>query len=204
MSKLYPYNCKQCEAVCCYDGVYLSQKEESKIYDLIKTYPDYFKGMPELNNCIVDGSIAYEKWSGSPKPNNCIVDGKWQYGVKKTNVIPYNYSYPDFPDHFNKTRCVFVDENHFCRLESLARKLKLHKWTFKPIACWLFPLKINEKGILIPPPILAKDDPDKRKNYLGYVSYVPCQKHREDSENWQVIFEEEIEYYKKIKNKEIL
>ena len=164
----------ECEATCCYDGVYIMTGEEEMICELLRMFPEQFEGVPE--RCIVDGN-----WMG-------VIDGR------KTAVVPYEYSFPEFPAHFARTRCVFADAHHLCRLETLSRDLGVHKWTFKPTACWLFPLRLNEHGV-VPPPLTAEEDPDRMEGYPGFSCYTPCGQHRIDGRPWQEVLRDEISYY---------
>ncbi len=75
----------------------------------------------------------------------------------------------NFPAHFSKTRCVFLDENHRCawQLRSIAEKK--HPWFYKPISCWMHPVlvkMVNGRPLLT---VLAPEhDPVK------FASCTPC------------------------------
>jgi len=49
----------------------------------------------------------------------------------------------DFPAHFPRTRCVFLDAEHRCVLQRLASDLGRHPWFWKPISCWMHPLLLR-------------------------------------------------------------
>jgi hypothetical protein len=143
----------RCEALCCYDGVYLEPQEEAFLRELVSRVPSLRQHLPETY----------------------IVDGWWEghWLGRKTATRPQEYRNPQFPAHFTRTRCVFADERGFCELEKLARSRGQHPWTFKPATCWLFPLHECE-GEPEPPPADPEDDPYRQPGYPGYSTVVPC------------------------------
>lgn len=168
-------NPSDCQALCCYDGVYLLPGEAELIKDVVRHFPDHFRHLP-------DEFITY---------------GEWRDGTKglKTATKPFEFTIENFPKHFNKTKCVFATADHLCSLQALAMSLGVHKWTFKPFACWLFPLRV-EDGRLISPPLPGQVDPDYIDDeYPGYVSYVPCGKYVPTGRPWFEVLEEEINYF---------
>lgn len=171
--KLKRCDLNDCEALCCYDGVYLHESEELLIRETIKRYPDHFMDLP-------------------PVP---IIDGNWMGKVKgrKTATVKY-ISKKDKPKHFTDTRCIFVTPDHKCSLQILANEIGVHPWTFKPSACWLFPMHLN-KGELISPPKNGEKDPfDFGNIYPGFVKYTPCGKDCDDGKKWHSVLEDEIKY----------
>jgi Fe-S-cluster containining protein len=171
--KLSRCDISKCEAMCCYDGAYLTFEEEQLIHSLVKDYPNIFTNIP----------------------NNYILDGYWnnEYYGRKTAVKKHIYKNSNFPEHFSSTRCVFADSLGYCKFEKLARSLNIHPWEYKPSACWLFPLKINDGKIILPPTSVSLD-PHRTKNYIGFVSVVPCGKHTEDGNFWQITLQDELDY----------
>lgn len=84
-----------------------------------------------------------------------------------------------FPGHFPKTRCVFLDENHHCQLQSLAMKEGRHPWFWKPFPCWLHPLGFRREGASGRPMLslpTAGDDPAYEEGYEGFASCSTCGK----------------------------
>ena len=174
-TKLKTCDIKSCQGMCCYDGAYLLMGEEEYIKAIVSKYPDDFADIPE----------------------GFIVDGYWQgaYFGRKTSTRPFDYETADFPQHFESTRCVFADETGYCRLEKLARRLGIHKWTFKPSVCWLFPLRINH-GNVQPPPAKHDQDPERLgESYPGFTTYARCGRHRDDGASWQDVLAEELQYF---------
>jgi hypothetical protein len=167
----------KCEARCCYDGAYLEDGEEEKIREAVSSAPELFAALPK----------------------EFIVDGSWGDHVsgRKTATAPYDFKAADFPAHFTQTRCVFAAKDHKCLLQMLAVSRGLHKWAYKPAACWMFPMQlVNDQPA--PPP--APDEPDPHSlgdEYPGYSHFVPCGQHRKDGLPWQEVLAEEAAYWEK-------
>jgi hypothetical protein len=167
----------KCEAMCCHDGVYLMPGEETFLVELVEL-------LPELKSIL---------------PEDFVVDGFWRgdfYG-RKTATRLHEYRNPNYPAHFPKTRCVFADSNGLCELEKLARRRKKHPWTFKPAACWLFPLNV-ETGEPVPPPNDKIHDPYRTDDYPGYVTYVPCGHNDPSGKPWSETLKDELSYLKSL------
>ena len=171
--KLKKCNLDECEALCCYDGVYLRDNEESLILQVIKKYPDHFINLQEE-------PIVYGNWMGKVKG-------------RKTATVPY-ISKKDKPKHFTDTRCIFVTSDYKCSLQVLGIKIGVHPWTFKPSACWLFPLHVIDNKIVPPPNIDEKDPNDIGIIYPGFVKYTQCGRACEDGEKWNLVLKDEINY----------
>jgi len=170
MNKRVNY-CKNCEAWCCYDGVYLTDDDEEKIKQVVENNKEFFSFLPD----------------------EYIVLGEWEGKVSgiKTNVKPKKYKSKDYPKHFNKTCCVFLIENK-CMLEEFAIQKGEDRWKYKPRTCCLFPLqKKNDKYVI---PSKVEDDCNLGEKYPGFVSCCPCYNLKENE------FEKEISYLKN-KNK---
>lgn len=121
---------RQCQALCCYDGVYLSSKDANRIHDALIKHPEFFIGMTK-------DYIVHSEWEG-------IVSGF------KTATMPHEFKGSAPPKHFNKTRCVFVGDDNLCLLEVAARAVGSHKWAFKPTSCCLFPFALDSDGKIVP------------------------------------------------------
>ena len=145
--------CANCEAWCCYDGVYLTKQDELKINKVVLNNKTFFSFLPP--DYIVDGS-----WEG-------IMSGR------KTNVKPKQYKLKNYPKHFNNTCCVFLVDNK-CMLEEFAVKNNEQPWKYKPHTCCLFPLQKHGKGYVIPSK--TADSCNIGEHYPGYVSCLPCYK----------------------------
>lgn len=172
--KLKPCAFPACEAFCCYDGVYLKDGEEDLIRRVVAANPQYFKHLPE----------------------EYIVDGNWydRFKGRKTAVRPFCYESPDYPRHFESTRCVFAYDDGRCSLQAAAEGLNLNPWRFKPAACWFFPLRFFGDRVIIPPHG-GEPDPDYiNDDYPGFVTFLPCGRHSEDGLPWYEVLQREILY----------
>ena len=147
-AKLHYCDLSACEGICCSDGAFLQPEEERMIHRLVKKHPEHFACLPE----------------------QYINDSEWEGNVgRKTET--YSFQYQQKPDHFADTRCVFSEADGKCSLQTLAVKLGKHKWAYKPMGCWLFPLGA-ENGKLIAPPRGRRDDPNNLgKQYRNLQDY---------------------------------
>ena len=183
--RLKSYNCMNCQAKCCYDGVYITPKEESNIKAFIAEYPEFFTEM---------GDVDF------------FVNGDWpgMRSERKTEKIPYNKYDETFPAHFTKTRCIFALKSGECVLQRASTDLQMHPWKIKPRACWSFPIRGVEGDLIIPPETDQLNDSDYvDESYPGYATFLPCTD--EDDVNGQVWYDKyrfEVEYYRYLmKNK---
>ena len=167
---LRPCEMSRCKATCCYDGVHVSDEEAEHIEGVVR-----------------------ESFSGSLDAEEVIFrDG----GVKKTatRMAVEGELADDFPAHFAKTRCVFLDHEGYCGLQKSAREddEESDSWRHKPLTCWMHPLVLVPAGKWEARPVLtlvnAENDPQKSGNYAGYASCTHCV--REDAAGkpaWQVL-----------------
>lgn len=168
-------NCEACEAKCCYDGAYLEKKEAEYIENFVTNHQERFENLKQ--DFIVQGT-----WVGLEH-------------LKKTATKAFDYK-GDFPKHFNKTRCVFCDDEGLCLLQVVATDLQMHPWSVKPRACWSFPIHGVKDGNIIPPPKIDEPDPNNvGPEYPGYVTCLPCGKAQLQGKSWRDIYKNEIEYY---------
>lgn len=84
-----------------------------------------------------------------------------------------------YPAHFPETRCVFLDEQHYCRLQSRALEEGRHPWFWKPFPCWLHPLgfrKDDSSGRRVLSLPRTGQDPAAEEGYPGFTSCTTCGK----------------------------
>jgi hypothetical protein len=164
-----------CEAMCCYDGVYLGSDEEARLTATVREHAEFFAFLPS----------AY------------VVDGTWQDRLRgrKTAVRLHAYRNLAYPSHFRRTRCVFAFADGRCSLQVLATGLGEHPWSRKPRACWLHPLHEGAAGP-IPPPVDSTADRDRREpDFPGFAPFTDCGRHRPDGAPWRAVLAEELAYY---------
>ena len=165
---LRPCEMSRCKATCCYDGVSVSDEEAGYIETLVQNKP--FEGV-DTSLVIVNGGRGQ----------------KTATRMAKTGELA-----DDFPQHFPKTRCVFLDELGYCGLQKLAMNEGADPWLHKPLTCWMHPLVLIPAGKWEERPVLtivnSKNDPQRSGAYAGYASCTHCG--REEAEvmpAWQVL-----------------
>ena len=112
--------CRDCESVCCYDGVSLTFDEVVNIKLFVESNKEYFSFLPEV---YINGNRTV------------------------TRDQEYN---DDFPVMLPRTRCIFGLENGACSLQARSIELGLHQWELKPEPCWLFPLRAEIDELIFP------------------------------------------------------
>ena len=172
-TRLHYCDIGKCQGICCSDGAFLLPEEEKLIHRVVKKYPEHFSYLPKTY----------------------IIDGEWEGNFgRKTQVRAFRYR--DKPAHFANTRCGFAEADGKCGLQTLAVKLGKHKWAFKPMGCWLFPLE-SENGKLVPPPRTHREDPNNLgKRYPGFTTYTPCGQHAARGKVWWIALKEEVACYR--------
>lgn len=162
---------RACEARCCYDGVYLEDGEPERIRAAVASDPEFFAHVPE-------SFIVHGEWAGASGP--------------KTAVRPHTFHSPDFPEHFNQTRCVFAFADGACSLQAFAAKHGEDPWKYKPHACWHHPLRTVEGTPTPPRSALERDPQFLGQRYPGYTAYTPCGQQRSDGRPWNHTLQAEI------------
>lgn len=174
-TKLHYCDLKVCEGICCSDGAFLLPEEEQAIHDVVAKYPQHFKHLPK----------------------NYIFDGEWEGNLGRKTAV-YKFGYKNKPAHFANTRCAFSESDGKCSLQTLAVKLDKHKWHFKPMGCWLFPLSADDKGLIAPPRSRREDPNNLGKDYPGFASFAPCGKHEAKGKVWWIQLKEEVAEYRRL------
>lgn len=168
---LRPCEMSRCKATCCYDGVHISEEEAEHIRGVVR---DGLVGLAGLLDA--DGVIV-----------------KTDKGQKTaTRLAEAGELAEDFPEHFPKTRCVFLDREGYCGLQKKAMSENLDPWLHKPLTCWMHPLVLVPAGKWEERPVLtivnAENDPQKSGDYAGYASCTHCGRGDAAGEPaWQVL-----------------
>jgi len=117
----YKFGC-QCNGECCYYGVYTDKAEHEKILSLKD------KLIPLMDET---QSKDITTWFEEPQE-----DDDFDSGIAVgTEVI--------------NGKCVFLDKNGLCVIQSLAINEGKHPWDYKPLYCYLFPITIYEKTLTL-------------------------------------------------------
>ena len=176
---VYDVSCAGCDAKCCHDGVYMDKDEVKRIRAFVRKYKSEFMDLPQ--NYIIKVPSMYE---GLPDEI-------------KTLAVKYEHKCDDYPEHFNKTKCVFADEDGFCRLQKVATRHLLHPYHAKPRVCWAFPLEDIRMAMLSGPPASQEDDIFYfGDEYPGYMSCLECLMHHPEGVSWKIQNIRSIEYYR--------
>jgi len=155
---LTPCDLQTCRATCCHDGVQLSADDAQLIKILVKQHQQWFtKEGTDVSDDLVQQTTQANRW--------------------KTRALaaPSELLAKDFPTHFPKTRCAFLDTEHRCNLQKLSVNQSLPAWHYKPHTCWIHPILIQKTAdnYLITL-ATAKNDPQKTPDYPGFASCAHC------------------------------
>ena len=93
-------------------------------------------------------------------------DGVWK---TRTVAASEDEMAEDFPGHFPKTRCVFLDEEHRCRWQLRAVEEGKHPWFYKPTSCWMHPVLIARRDGRPVITIRSRSGDEE-----GFASHTPC------------------------------
>ena len=150
-----------CRATCCHDGVYLTEEEKNGVEDLVATH------RPELESYGL---------TLPPKPIISARDGlAWKTATRPAQVEELA---SDYPQHFPKTRCVFLDPKGYCGIQRWSMEQQRGDWFDKPLTCWIHPLILLPRTLQRPRPLLTlvtpENDPQKADNYPGFASCTHC------------------------------
>jgi len=159
--KIKPCELERCRATCCYDGVYLSEEESDGIKKLLREHWGTF--------------LKY----GLSLPDEPIISTRGGRSLKTaTREAEAGELAEDFPEHFPKTRCVFLDRQGRCGIQMLSVEAGREPWFDKPLTCWIHPIVILPSGRERSRPVVTlvtpENDPQKTKGYPGFASCTHC------------------------------
>ncbi|GAA5495061.1 hypothetical protein Rhal01_01231 [Rubritalea halochordaticola] len=185
-----PCELSRCKATCCYDGVYLGLEEARIIYQLVDAARPRFEGY------------------GLDLPQDVLMSARDGRAIKTMvrEAKPGELA-KDFPKHFEKTRCVFLDDLGRCGLQRMSMEDELGDWYLKPLTCWIHPIVIlppmNEREVPLVTLVNRDNDPQKKEGYPGYGSCTHCG--REDKKGMPAyqVLEAEIKALGKLAGRDI-
>ncbi|BDS08638.1 hypothetical protein NT6N_36780 [Oceaniferula spumae] len=156
-----PCELSLCRATCCHDGVYLSQEEAGGIKALLAENADAF--------------ATY----GLTLPEEPIASAREGRSLKTaTREADEGELAVDFPSHFPKTRCVFLDRQGRCGIQRLSMEQGREPWFDKPLTCWIHPIVIQSANRERSRPLVTlvspDNDPQKADGYPGFASCTHC------------------------------
>lgn len=152
---------ERCRATCCHDGVYLSQEEADGIQRLLVENRQVFR--------------AY----GLSLPDRPVIEARGGRALKTaTRPAVDEELAEDYPEHFPKTRCVFLDREGRCGIQRLSIEQGRPAWFDKPLTCWIHPILImpvnRERFRPWVTMVAPENDPQKSGAYPGFASCTHC------------------------------
>ena len=87
----------------------------------------------------------------------------------ETVVVPSDRFADDFPGHFPKTRCVFLDEKHRCLWQHRGVNEGKHPWFYKPTSCWMHPLILKTEAGRPLLTLLSRGEDE-----AGFATFTQC------------------------------
>lgn len=159
-TNIKPCELSTCKATCCNDGVFLSDEEKSNIETLVESSPEEFADT-------LDGRLTSGLFERTPS-------GGWKTATRP--ALPAETA-DDYPTHFPRTRCVFLDPQHRCTIQRFSMSHHHPDWFHKPLTCWIHPILIktgspgSRPTITLPSPT---SDPQRRPGYPGFASCTHC------------------------------
>ena len=147
-----------CRATCCHDGVRLSEGDAMAIKSLVSQNEDVFREYGvELDGGVVE-----------------IVEGGRGWKTK-AHGADESLLAKDFPKHFARTRCVFLDTQHRCALQRFSIDKGENPWFYKPFTCWIHPILIRQETDRMSVTLVnPENDPQQGIGYPGYGSCTHC------------------------------
>lgn len=181
--RIRPCELSRCRATCCHDGVYLSAEEAHGV-----------------------GRLAGEIGG---LPENPVVESRGGKSLKTaTRAAAPGELAEDYPAHFPKTRCVFLDTQGRCRIQMLSAEQGRHPWFDKPLTCWMHPLVILPANRDRPRPVLTLvnpgNDPQQSGGYPGFASCTHCGRPDEGGEKARHVLAAELGMLGRVSGRDVL
>lgn len=189
---LKPCELSRCRATCCHDGVYLSREEAGAIGRLVEgaagaRLAEYGLVLPRDPVIRVRGGRA---WKTATREAG---DGE----------LAENY-----PGHFPRTRCVFLDREGRCGIQRWSMERGRGAWFDKPLTCWIHPVVILPAGRGRSRPLVTlvtpENDPQKTDGYPGFASCTHCGRPDAEGEKARHVLAAELDMLGKLAGRDIL
>ncbi len=185
---------EKCRATCCHDGVYLSEEEATGIQSMLEQHTARFTeyGL----------SLPVE-------PIHEVRTARGRKALKTaTREAESGELANDYPEHFPKTRCVFLDRQGRCGIQRLAMERGAEPWFDKPLTCWIHPIVVMPVSRDRTRPLVTlvspENDPQKSKGYPGFASCTHCGRPDEGGKKARQVLSAELEMLGKISGRDIL
>jgi len=168
----------RCKGTCCYDGVYLSDEEAELVQRTVETHRDVIESYGINTESVIESARG-----GAAKKT-------------VTRTVTTTELADDFPEHFAKTRCVFLDDQSRCGLQRLAMDRGESPWLYKPLTCWIHPIVIlpavGERTRPLITLVSPDNDPQKKQGYPGYASCTHCGRPDDDGKSAKDVLQGEL------------
>jgi hypothetical protein len=175
-----------CRGMCCYDGASVDKATAEKIQEIADDNRHRFSAM------------------GLNLPHDVVESNEWNgvVGLKTTTrSFPFRSYVEDFPKHFNETACVFLLDDGRCGLQVLSEQDGKHRWFYKPLTCWLQPIKLTNTAIRL---YDQDSDPNRLPGYDGFVIRTCCGRTETDGQPAAEVLREELEFLGKLIDRDLL
>lgn len=123
-----------CRAACCTKGVSMVRSEAERITEFVAAHPGHFAHLKRVGRAIVPLDTLGKPGLSQTEvvtPRGIGRKGLYRAALEGQRVTPQDNA---------GSMCVFALPDARCSLQVAAVSLGLHKWEFKPMSCWLFPL----------------------------------------------------------------
>lgn len=182
---------ERCRATCCHDGVYLSAEEAGGVKRLLAEHREKF--------------LSY----GLTLPDDPILSVRGGKSLKTaTRLADEGELAVDYPAHFPKTRCVFLDREGRCGIQRLSMELGHEAWFDKPLTCWIHPIVIlpetRERWRPVITLVSPENDPQKSDDYPGFASCTHCGRPDNDGKPASDVLAAELEMLSKVSGRDLL
>ena len=169
-----------CRATCCHDGVVVGTEEMEEVAAVLAE-----RG----------GELVGDAWD---LPERLFeTDGRrWKTA---TRLASDHELAEDFPRHFARTRCVFLDDRHRCVLQRISVSAGKHPWHWKPVSCWMHPLVLKPESAGSPAllTVLAPEQDVER-----FASCTHCGRAEPGGEKAAVVLAAELEMLRAISGRD--
>ncbi len=140
---------KHCSGMCCSLPVMVTQEEAGILTRLQKEKEPEFKnmGLRLAGPVVLSDAQNQHRYLTKKRRNFFQMNRIVNYLIfrEKKSVLP------DFKilSRFAQT-CVFSLKDGACALQHLSEREGLHKWYYKPVNCWKFPLSVENGRLTLP------------------------------------------------------
>jgi hypothetical protein len=154
-----------CRGTCCTEGVTLNAEEAMVLRSLVRREGATLRALaPALpaEPIVRDAPDAQDRQEdGAPDDEDD--------GPARTALVPRRYHgvVAGYPPHFADAACAFLMPDARCALQALADLRGRPSWYWKPLACWLHPIALDEAGVRLP-------DAASDRYGGGFASATPC------------------------------